>query len=142
MEQLPRLLPDEYCMMWAFLYRLLGSTILLYAGLKSFKAIKSQNKEDDTQWLTFWLLYSVFEFTTTVSDILIGWILPFYNEIKLGFLIFIGLGGGAKVVFPMLEPYLHQAEKFSEVYQVEETINSGMAKATSYFPSSSGGNGN
>jgi receptor expression-enhancing protein 5/6 len=112
----------------SFLARLLEATILLYAGLKSFKAIKSNNKEDDTQWLTFWLLYGIFEFVTTVTDTVGGYIIPFYNEIKIAFLLFIGAGPGALILYPMLEPYLLQAEAHADRYKVEDIVNDAAGK--------------
>ena len=114
--------------MYEFAYRLLESTVLLYAGLKSFKAIKSKDPSDDTQWLTFWLLYTLFDFITTVADIAIGWILPFYREIKLVFLVYIGLGGGATALYPLVEPFLAQGVDYAEKYKVEDYVN--QAKAT------------
>lgn len=110
-------------MLPAFFGRLIEASILLYAGLKSFKAIKSTNAEDDTQWLTFWLLYTIFEFTTTVTDLFGGYIIPFYVEAKIGFLLFIGVGGGANIIFPMIEPYLLQAEAEADKANVDKIID-------------------
>jgi TB2/DP1, HVA22 family len=39
----------------------------------SFKAIESPNKEDDTQWLTFWLLYSLIVFAEIWTDVFLSW---------------------------------------------------------------------
>lgn len=39
----------------------------------SFKAIESTNKDDDTQWLTFWLLYSLIVFAEIWTDIFLAW---------------------------------------------------------------------
>lgn len=45
--------------------------------LLSIKAIESKNKEDDTQWLTYWVVYGLFTVVEAFSDIFLFW-LPFY----------------------------------------------------------------
>ena len=114
-----------------FFAEILQVTILLYAGLKSFKAIRSNDKDDDTKWLTFWLLFAIFEFVTTLTDLVGGYIIPLYNEIKIGFLLFIGVGPGSMVVFPLLEPYLLQAEAHADKYKVEQMVNDAAGKVHS-----------
>ena len=42
-----------------FMAPLLLAVVLLLAGYKSFKAIESPVKEDDTRWLTFWFVYAI-----------------------------------------------------------------------------------
>lgn len=106
-----------------FIANLLEVTVLLYAGLKSFKAIKSDNKDDDTKWLTFWLLFSVFEFVTTFSDLVGGYIIPMYNEVKVVFILFIGVGPGSLIIYPLLEPYLNIAESHADRYEVDRMVN-------------------
>jgi len=48
----------------------------------SVKAIESVNKEDDTQWLTYWVVYSVFALAEFFTDILLSWI-PLYWFLKV-----------------------------------------------------------
>ena len=74
------------------------------------------------------LFLTLFDFITTVADIAIGWILPFYREIKLVFLVYIGLGGGATALYPLVEPFLAQGVDYAEKYKVEDYVN--QAKAT------------
>ena len=57
----------------AEVYALAQAGMFAYAGLKSFRAIQSEDPKDDKQWLTFWLLFSVFELIATVTDVLFGW---------------------------------------------------------------------
>jgi len=40
------------------------------------------NKDDDTSWLIYWVIYSVFALLEAVLDIFVFWI-PFYYEAKL-----------------------------------------------------------
>ena len=83
--------------------------IILYCGYMSFKAIESTNKDDDTQWLTFWLLYSIIVFAEIWTDIFLAWYvevragygrmcvlcmlfrIPFYSELKIGLIAYLGI---------------------------------------------------
>jgi receptor expression-enhancing protein 5/6 len=40
---------------------------------QSFKAVESSNKEDDTQWLTYWVVFSAFSFLEFWADIILWW---------------------------------------------------------------------
>ncbi|GMI26216.1 hypothetical protein TrRE_jg1333 [Triparma retinervis] len=79
--------------------------------------LQSEDSADDKQWLTFWLLFSLFEVGVSVLDLLAIYIVPFYGEIKFGFILFLGVFGGAGKVYPLLEPFLLQAEKVAEKYE-------------------------
>ncbi|XP_072272190.1 receptor expression-enhancing protein 5 [Pyxicephalus adspersus] len=57
-----------------------------YPAYISIKAIESPNKDDDTQWLTYWVVYGVFSIIEFFSDIFLSWF-PFYYMIKCGFLL-------------------------------------------------------
>ncbi|XP_072222265.1 receptor expression-enhancing protein 5 [Leuresthes tenuis] len=58
----------------------------LYPAYFSIKAIESSVKEDDTQWLTYWVVYGLFSIVETFSDIFLFWF-PFYYAGKCLFLI-------------------------------------------------------
>lgn len=51
----------------------------------SIKAIESPNKDDDTQWLTYWVVYGFFGVGEFFSDIFLSWF-PFYYLCKVGVL--------------------------------------------------------
>ncbi|XP_044131866.1 receptor expression-enhancing protein 5 isoform X1 [Bufo gargarizans] len=57
-----------------------------YPAYISMKAIESPNKDDDTQWLTYWVVYGVFSIIEFFTDIFLSWF-PFYYMIKCGFLL-------------------------------------------------------
>lgn len=40
----------------------------IYPMYMSFKAIESEEKEDDTQWLIYWVIYSTF----TIAEVFVG----------------------------------------------------------------------
>lgn len=50
------------------------------------KAIESPNKDDDTQWLTYWVVYGVFSIAEFFSDLFLSWF-PFYYMLKVCWLL-------------------------------------------------------
>lgn len=81
-------------------YILTSSVGFLYPAYMSFKAIESKDTRDDTQWLTFWVVYCV----CTIFDPLINavlYFLPFYYVFKLAFYIYLfhPKSKGASVIY-------------------------------------------
>ncbi|XP_030640018.1 receptor expression-enhancing protein 6 [Chanos chanos] len=58
----------------------------VYPAYFSIKAIESPNKDDDTQWLTYWVVYGIFSLGEFFSDIFLYWF-PFYYICKCLFLL-------------------------------------------------------
>ncbi|XP_055463598.1 receptor expression-enhancing protein 6 isoform X3 [Psammomys obesus] len=58
-----------------------------YPAYASVKAIESPSKEDDTVWLTYWVVYALFGLVEFFSDLLLFWF-PFYYAGKCAFLLF------------------------------------------------------
>ncbi|XP_016886772.1 receptor expression-enhancing protein 6-like isoform X3 [Cynoglossus semilaevis] len=58
----------------------------VYPAYYSIKAIESPSKEDDTKWLTYWVVYGVFSVGEFFSDIFLYWF-PFYYAFKCLFLL-------------------------------------------------------
>jgi len=48
----------------------------------SCKAIDSEEKDDDTQWLTYWVVYAAFGIMEYFTDLLLSWV-PFYFLAKV-----------------------------------------------------------
>lgn len=67
----------------ALLCNLIG---FVYPAYYSVKAIESASKEDDTKWLTYWVVYGVFSLGEFFSDIFLYWF-PFYYAFKCLFLL-------------------------------------------------------
>uniref|UniRef100_A0A8C5JZG5 Receptor expression-enhancing protein n=1 Tax=Jaculus jaculus TaxID=51337 RepID=A0A8C5JZG5_JACJA len=59
----------------------------VYPAYASIKAIESPSKEDDTVWLTYWVVYALFGLVEFFSDLLLFWF-PFYYAGKCVFLLF------------------------------------------------------
>jgi len=58
----------------------------VYPAYCSIKALESQAKDDDTQWLMYWVVFACFSVLEFFSDILMGWV-PFYWLTKCVFLL-------------------------------------------------------
>lgn len=89
----------------------------VYPAYTSFKAIESSDPTDDTQWLTYWVVFSLFSIVETAMSVLVTWI-PFYYMIKLSFIAwlihpkFMGAGLVYKqVVKPFVMPHLQALEQ-------------------------------
>uniref|UniRef100_A0AAY5K7Y5 Receptor expression-enhancing protein n=1 Tax=Esox lucius TaxID=8010 RepID=A0AAY5K7Y5_ESOLU len=67
----------------ALLCNLIG---FVYPAYYSIKAIESANKDDDTKWLTYWVVYGIFSLGEFFSDIFLYWF-PFYYAFKCLFLL-------------------------------------------------------
>jgi len=57
-----------------------------YPAYASVKAIESPQTNDDTKWLMYWVVFSVFSVVEFFSDILLNWF-PLYWLVKCVFLI-------------------------------------------------------
>jgi receptor expression-enhancing protein 5/6 len=57
-----------------------------YPAFKSFQAIETKTKGDDTQWLVYWVIFAFFSIMETFVDWVLYWI-PFYYAFKLAFLL-------------------------------------------------------
>eukprot|EP00752_Nemacystus_decipiens_P011086 g9850.t1 len=57
----------------------------VYPAYCSFKAIESASTADDTQWLTYWVVFAAFSILEAFLSVLLRWI-PFYFALKLAFL--------------------------------------------------------
>lgn len=53
-----------------------------YPAYCSVKALESAKKDDDTQWLVYWVVFALFSVLEFFSDILCGWV-PFYWLMKV-----------------------------------------------------------
>jgi len=90
----------------------------IYPAYASFRAIESTKKEDDTQWLTYWVVFAAFSVAEFFSDIIFGWF-PLYWLAKIVFLVwcFVPIqNNGSMVVYSrILKPFFlkhtNQVEK-------------------------------
>ncbi|XP_077988693.1 receptor expression-enhancing protein 5-like isoform X2 [Glandiceps talaboti] len=93
----------------------------LYPAYCSVKAIESDAKDDDTQWLTYWVVYSAFSLVEFFSDIFLFWF-PFYYLAKLLFLVWcmapISANGSQFLYHRVIKPFVLKHQK-----QVDEALD-------------------
>lgn len=110
-----------------FLCNLIGFAYPAYA---SVKAIETPLKEDDTKWLMYWCVYSLFGILEFFSDQLLFWI-PFYTLSKCLFLLWLmvpGKNGGTYLVYnKVLRPFVlkHQSEIDKQIGNAKDALNKG-----------------
>ncbi|KAK3378141.1 TB2/DP1, HVA22 family-domain-containing protein [Podospora didyma] len=81
-------------------------------GYYSLNALFTANKTDDTQWLTYWVVFALF--TVIESLVSVVYWFPFYYTFKFVFLLWLSLPAfqGAELIFrsflaPTLGRYFH-----------------------------------
>jgi receptor expression-enhancing protein 5/6 len=110
----------------------------VYPAFKSFQAIETKSKGDDTQWLVYWVIFAFFSIIEVFVDILLYWI-PFYYAFKLAFLLWAMLPQtkGAKFLYDaFLKDFLKKNESRIDAAMADAKKNAGtiaseMASATS-----------
>ena len=91
----------------------------VYPVWASYLAIESKGKDDDTQWLTYWLVFGSFSIIDQFTDVILQFV-PFYHLAKMGFLIWLYLPQtqGAKSLYvTYLRPFFLKYEG-----QVDEKV--------------------
>jgi len=110
-----------------FLCNLIG---FVYPAYASVKAIESNKKEDDTKWLTYWVVYSTFSILEFFGDIFFFWV-PFYSFCKCGFLIYCMIpgsyNGSLKIYSSVLRPFfLKHQDKMEQALNEASSVASDM----------------
>lgn len=84
---------------------LVGFVYPVYASIKAIRT--KQSAKDDTQWLTYWVVYSCFTVVESFTDLLLNWI-PAYYLMKAGFLMwcFLDRTQGATIIYNLATPFL------------------------------------
>lgn len=84
-----------------------------YPAYASIKAIESKEKDDDTKWLTYWVVYAAFGLMEFFTDIFLFWV-PLYWFFKCCFLIYCmlpgPLNGSIKIYTSIIRPFVLKHE--------------------------------
>jgi receptor expression-enhancing protein 5/6 len=99
----------------------------VYPAFKSFQAIETKSKGDDTQWLVYWVIFAFFTIAETFVDYLLYWI-PFYFAFKLAFLLWCMLPQtkGAKFLYDsFLKDFLKKNESRIDAALADAKKNAG-----------------
>lgn len=99
-----------------------------YPAYASILAIESRNKEDDTVWLTYWVVFAALCLVEFFSDFILA-LIPFYWLLKCLFLIWCFLPSklnGSKFIYyrfirPNFLPHLGEAEDNSPSEEHEKS---------------------
>jgi len=98
----------------------------LYPAYASFKAIESTETADDTQWLTYWVVYAFFNLVESLIDFSVGTWIPFYFFIKIFIVLWLQLPqfmGALYIYQSFLAPLLRKHEK-----QIDSAIDAAKSK--------------
>jgi len=116
-----------------FIVALLG---FLYPAYASVKAIESDDKEDDTQWLTYWVVYSSFSIGEFFSDIFLSWF-PLYFLFKCMFLCWcmapFSWNGSEFIYRRFIQPFVMKHES-----EAEQLINQATTAAKGIYEQAEG----
>lgn len=98
----------------------------LFLFFARIKAIESSRKEDDTQWLTYWVVFAAFSVVEFFSDIIFGWF-PIYWLAKIAFLVwcFVPIeNNGSTVIYNrILKPFfLRNRSKVDKVLNQAQNL--------------------
>lgn len=107
----------------------------VYPAYCSIKALESVRKEDDTRWLTYWVVFALFSVCEFFSDLLLSWF-PFYWLAKCLFLVWcfmpVSWNGSEFIYNRVIQPAFmkHQKEIDTAMSKVTDKINELADSAT------------
>jgi len=80
----------------------------LYPAYMSVKAIESATKDDDTQWLTYWVVFALFNVVEFAADEIVGWF-PVYWLCKCALMLYLHMPitmGAQKLYVGFIRPWI------------------------------------
>jgi len=95
-----------FCGMGAsFITNLVG---FVFPAIMTVLAIESDQKNDDTQWLIYWVVFATFHMIDPLVEVLVIYWIPFFYPLKVSFLLWMMLPQtkGANVIYKMVLPHI------------------------------------
>eukprot|EP00296_Roombia_truncata_P008383 JP446863.1.p2 GENE.JP446863.1~~JP446863.1.p2 ORF type:complete len:127 (-),score=45.99 JP446863.1:213-593(-) len=69
-----------------------------YPMYRSFKALETKEEDDDTQWLTYWVIFAYFNMLEYFVDFILSYF-SYYFFVKLFFFLWLAHGNGSVKVY-------------------------------------------
>lgn len=102
----------------------------IYPAYMSMKAIESSRKDDDTQWLTYWVVFALLSIVEFFSEAFVMYI-PIYWLLKCAFLIWLYSPttlGAQKIYHRAIQPFVrkHQTAIDKQFSRAAQKLNNGI----------------
>jgi receptor expression-enhancing protein 5/6 len=97
----------------------------------SFKAIETSSTQDDTQWLTYWVVFGFFNFLESFALRLVLYYLPWYFAFKTLFILWLQLPyfrGAQYTYLTILKPVLANLSNSAVVKQTESSASASASE--------------
>ncbi|VDK43019.1 unnamed protein product [Anisakis simplex] len=128
------------CNLIGFLYPAYVSMQLVTdknSGLIRLKAIETADKDDDTQWLTYWVIFALLNVIEFFSQSFTQYV-PFYWLFKCLFLLYLYLPttlGAQKIYHRFVQPFVlkHQSSIDKRIGQVTGVVADAANGSSFYF---------
>jgi len=106
----------------------------VYPAYKSIKALESNDKDDDSKWLTYWVVYGFFSVIEYFADIILSWF-PFYFIAKTSLFLWcmapIKSNGSQFIYSHVILPwFLKNQDKLDQAFtRGKQLVDEGLSEA-------------